>query len=198
MSGYGESYEYDPWGKVLKAPTDQVGAENPIRYAGYYYDTDTGLYYVKARYYSPDLGRWLTKDPDGGDRKDPQSINPYIYVDNDPVNKVDPDGHAWVVVVLVVVGGVLAIKGAYDNYMFIKSIKRLSKKKEEITRKVVRDHKRTGLLRENYPSREITKSLIRTREWQDFRRRSASRFVSWWAGGLTNFYRNNLLKLANQ
>ncbi len=53
------TYQYDPWGKVI----GQTGLEQPIKYAGYYYDTETGLYYVKARYYSPKLGRFLTKDP---------------------------------------------------------------------------------------------------------------------------------------
>ncbi|TEB17026.1 tRNA nuclease WapA precursor [Pelotomaculum sp. FP] len=52
-------YQYDPWGKPLNTPT---GVSQPFRYAGYYYDEETGLYYLKSRYYSPTLGRFLTRD----------------------------------------------------------------------------------------------------------------------------------------
>ena len=56
------SYKYDPWGKIISSTGTY---SQPFRYAGYYYDEETGLYYCKNRYYSPALGRFLTKDSIG-------------------------------------------------------------------------------------------------------------------------------------
>ena len=97
-------YVYDAWGnhKVLNANgteiTDEsfIGNVNPIRYRGYYYDEETGLYYLQSRYYDPEVGRFLNADDI--DYADPTAINGlnlYSYCDNDPVNRVDPTGHFW-------------------------------------------------------------------------------------------------------
>lgn len=85
------TYKYGPWGEFLgKTGTVDI----PFRYAGYYYDNETDLYYLKARYYNPKLGRFLTKDQiDYSDIKDPQSLNLFAYTKNNPVMNVDPDGH---------------------------------------------------------------------------------------------------------
>jgi RHS repeat-associated protein len=95
------SYEYDPWGNHLSA-TETV--ENPYRYAGYRWDGDTGLYYLRARYYSPGDYRFLTTDPDPGDVRDPSSLNPYLYADANPVNKIDPTGEDAIDIGLSVIG----------------------------------------------------------------------------------------------
>ena len=58
-------YKYDSWGKLLSVTgslADTVGQTNPIRYRGYYYDVETGLYYVSSRYYDPEIGRWINAD----------------------------------------------------------------------------------------------------------------------------------------
>jgi RHS repeat-associated protein len=62
--------------------------ENPLRFPGQYYDKETGLHYNYFRYYGPRVGRYLTPDPIGLEG----GINPYIYVLNDPLNKIDPHG----------------------------------------------------------------------------------------------------------
>ncbi len=61
---------------------------NPFRYTGREYDAESGLYYYRARYYDPALGRFLSEDPIGLEG----GINPYAYVGNDPVNNRDPSG----------------------------------------------------------------------------------------------------------
>ena len=77
------SYSYDAWGKV-RSKTETV--ENPIRYCGEYFDEETGLYYLRARYYDPTVGRFISEDPaeDG--------LNWYVYCGNNPVMFVDPSG----------------------------------------------------------------------------------------------------------
>jgi RHS repeat-associated protein len=70
-----------------------LASENPYRYAGYRYDEETGLYYLMARYYDANIGRFLTKDTFRGLEDEPQSLNQYAYTKNNPVMYVDPDGH---------------------------------------------------------------------------------------------------------
>ena len=101
-------YTYDAWGNhTVEDNTDcGLGTLNPFRYRGYYYDTETGLYYLQTRYYDPEIGRFVAIDdaaylaPDtiGG-------LNLYSYCNNNPVMCVDPWGTAaetvWNTAVLV-------------------------------------------------------------------------------------------------
>nr|MDA8212791.1 RHS repeat-associated core domain-containing protein [Clostridia bacterium] len=85
-----ESYKYDPWGKLVSKTGTLY---NPITYSGYYYDEETGLYYLINRYYDPVDGRFLSRDAYQDIERVPATINPYIYALNDPVNYTDPDGN---------------------------------------------------------------------------------------------------------
>ena len=83
-------YYYDAFGVI----TEETGtANNPFRYAGYEYDSETGLYYLKARHYDPNLARFMQEDTYRGNIKDPLSLNLYTYCNNEPVMYYDPSGH---------------------------------------------------------------------------------------------------------
>jgi RHS repeat-associated protein len=84
------TYSYDPWGTVF---TQSETVSNPLRYSGYVYDSESGLYYVMARYYDPGLGRFLTRDALSlANLKDPASLNRYAYCSDNPVLYVDENG----------------------------------------------------------------------------------------------------------
>lgn len=84
------AYEYDSFGNEGNPDSKD---ENPFRYSGEYYDKETGEVYLRARYYQPGLGRFLTRDTYTGEDDDPLSLHLYTYCENDGVNKVDPSGH---------------------------------------------------------------------------------------------------------
>ncbi|WP_236249590.1 RHS repeat-associated core domain-containing protein [Lysinibacillus sphaericus] len=84
-------YTYDAWGNILNQ-SGTMAAINPYRYAGYRYDEKTKFYYLMARYYNPDTGVFLSRDPVRGDTMTPISFNGYSYTNNNPVMNVDPSG----------------------------------------------------------------------------------------------------------
>ena len=93
-------YRYDPWGavKVYDAngteitDTDRIGVMNPLRYRGYYYDTDTGLYYLQSRYYDPAIGRFINADSYASTGQDFIGNNMFTYCKNNPTNCFDITG----------------------------------------------------------------------------------------------------------
>jgi RHS repeat-associated protein len=86
------SYRYDPWGKPEYAEEEASVAGQPIRYASYVYDSETGLYYLQARYYDPVTGRFISQDPVWGEMGSPLSQNLHGYCGGDPINFIDPSG----------------------------------------------------------------------------------------------------------
>ena len=85
------SYTYDPWGSHL---TRSETVSNPFRYAGYRFDEEAGLYYLRRRFYNPELKRFITKDKYRGYIGDPKSLNLYVYVQNNPTKWIDQSGLA--------------------------------------------------------------------------------------------------------
>ena len=83
------TWYYDAFG----VPTEHTGVESPYTYARYRYDDETGLYYLNARMYDPELARFLQEDTYRGEPNDPLSLNLYAYCHNEPLMYSDPTGH---------------------------------------------------------------------------------------------------------
>ena len=88
-------YKYDAWGKcqttVVDSAANTIAALNPFRYRGYYFDTETGFYFLKTRYYDPEIGRFITIDDIS--YLTPERINGlnlYAYCNDNPVMGYDP------------------------------------------------------------------------------------------------------------
>ena len=92
------TYVYDAWGRILSTTgtgANTIGVYNPFRYRGYYYDTETGFYYVSSRYYDPEIGRFINADGYVSTGQGVLGYNMFAYCGNDPVNRKDPTGQFW-------------------------------------------------------------------------------------------------------
>jgi RHS repeat-associated protein len=86
---------YYPFGRTLTA-NPQTSLKVSRQFTGQIKDDETGLYYYNARYYDPELGRFIQADDRIPDLSNPQSYNRYSYVANNPLAYTDPSGHSWV------------------------------------------------------------------------------------------------------
>ena len=114
-------YVYDAWGNCKVVDEDgseliydpsSIAHKNPFRYRGYYYDRETGLYYLNARYYDPQIGRFIS--PDDISYLEPATINGlnlYVYCNNNPVMNADPTGHSAILIGMLIGFGVGALIG---------------------------------------------------------------------------------------
>ncbi len=86
-----QRYEYDAYGNITHRETN---FEQPYTYTGREFDEESGLFFYRARYYDPTVGRFISSDPIGL----AGGLNRYAYVDNNPVNVTDPTGECpWCV-----------------------------------------------------------------------------------------------------
>ena len=117
------TYKYDAFGNI----TEKVEAvSNTFFYSGYEYDEETGLYYLRTRYYNPKTARFTSEDTFNGWYEDPLSLNKYTYAHNNPISYNDPDGMSIL----------SAIKNGYNkakNYVVEKGKKILNSIKEAFT-----------------------------------------------------------------
>lgn len=108
------SYDYDAWGNctVYDSSDAAIGDLNPLRYRGYYYDAETGFYYLQSRYYDPAICRFINADglfTDGF-----VGSNLFAYCVNDPVNTVDPTGNfAITATVALITFGIALVATAF-------------------------------------------------------------------------------------
>ena len=84
-----------------------LGADNPLRYRSYYYDIESGLYYLQSRYYDPELGRFINADSYTSTGQGILGNNMFTYCGNNPVGREDDGGEFWNVVVGAVIGAVV-------------------------------------------------------------------------------------------
>ena len=101
------TYQYTDFGETTIHGDDQ--ADNEVCYTGGIYDQTTGLYYLNARYYDPEDGRFLTEDTYRGDTAKPETGHLYVYCANNPVNYVDPSGHIAVKVANAIAGAAISV-----------------------------------------------------------------------------------------
>jgi RHS repeat-associated protein len=101
-------YTYDPWGVPTVYGDSELAAINPCSYRGYYYDEETGYYYLQSRYYDPKIGRFLNSDAieSLGSAYSIQCFNFFAYCYNTPTSYFDPDGHSPLQWAMAIIGGV--------------------------------------------------------------------------------------------
>ena len=123
------TYTYDAWGNLLTTTGSMattLGEQNPLRYRGYVYDTDTGLYYLQSRYYNPGWGRFINADS-LIDNRGVHTQNVFAYCGNNPVSREDTKGNTSVTLGLALVGGIIgaaisAASSAVTQYVFTGSV----------------------------------------------------------------------------
>src|SRR5208337_766015 len=81
-----DTYDYDAWGNTVNTTASTPSA---YLYRGEQYDSDLGLYYLRARYLNPLSGRFLARDAYRGNRRRPSVLHRYLYAAADPVNRLD-------------------------------------------------------------------------------------------------------------
>jgi RHS repeat-associated protein len=100
-----DSYEYDAFGNKINSTGS---TPNNYLYRGEFFDSDLGLYYMRARYMNPLTGRFMSRDPEDGKFTDPKSLHKYLYAGGDPIDGFDPTGLATMTKPQSGVGGALA------------------------------------------------------------------------------------------
>ena len=114
------SYTYNAWGECsvniytvsnLSDADTYIRNNNPFRYRGYYYDTETGLYYLQSRYYNPEWGRFLNADGYVSTGTGLLGYNMFAYCNNNPIMYVDPSGEIIIDIFLLVLGGAALVVG---------------------------------------------------------------------------------------
>ena len=86
------TYEYDAWGNILSS-SGSLAEINPLRYRGYYYDSETGFYYLQSRYYDPQNRRFINADSYASTGQGFVGTNMFAYCNNSPILFVDHDGN---------------------------------------------------------------------------------------------------------
>ena len=114
------AYAYDAWGNIL-SQSGNMAEKNPLRYRGYYYDSETGFYYLQSRYYDPATRRFINADVYAStDSKDAIACNMFAYCNNNPVIHDDESGECLGLVVLAGIF-VCSVIGGAEAYVSARS-----------------------------------------------------------------------------
>lgn len=113
-----DTYDYDVFGDEVHSTGS---TPNNYLYRGEELDSDLVLYYLRARYYNPLTGRFLSRDPNNGDLSNPVTLHKYLYANGDPVNGADPSGRddtmenpRLFTIAVVATTGVIALRAAIN------------------------------------------------------------------------------------
>ncbi|MEO8847631.1 MAG: RHS repeat-associated core domain-containing protein, partial [Casimicrobiaceae bacterium] len=127
-----DRYAYDAFGQL----TSHVGSTSMShQFAGEQNDAESGLVYLRARYYDPRTGVFLTRDPAEGNPFDPVSMHPYLYASANPVNRIDPSGRETLLELI----NVQSIDTTVEKGEEIQAVRNLEKRAETVTAAVMRD-----------------------------------------------------------
>ncbi len=154
-------YSYDSWGKcTIKQSVSGIAEANAFRYRGYYFDGESGLYYLNSRYYDPIIGRFIS--PDSLDYLDPSAVgglNLYAYCGNNPIMYVDPEGKFLISsIVLTILLGFVLVYGVYAIYTIEKSTHCISNLMDNVGKFLYHVFESVGDFLENI--RQCTKKFL--------------------------------------
>ena len=127
-----DTFDYDAWGGLLDH-SGTSGARH--RFAGEETDLESGLSYLRARYYDPRTRTFLTRDPGAGSAAEPLSLHPYLYASGNPVNRTDPSG-AETLLELSITQAIDKINEAYGQ---IQDLRKLAGRAKDVQVKVARE-----------------------------------------------------------
>ena len=133
------TYEYDAWGNIVSS-SGRLAEINPLRYRGYYYDNETGFYYLQSRYYDPANRRFISADVYASTGQGFVGTNMFAYCVNNPVFLTDEDGNFAIAIgigaaVEAICGGVAA---AGLGIVLLGELERSSKANREAMREAVK------------------------------------------------------------
>ena len=121
-------YSYNAWGEPIYITDNKghdisgdrthVANKNPYRYRGYYYDVETGFYYLKSRYYDPITCRFINQDNLLGANKDVYCYNLFAYCSNNPTNLTDPNGTFAGAIFGLIYAAATVVTTAVTSYAF--------------------------------------------------------------------------------
>lgn len=138
-------YKYNSWGKILSitgSKAGTIGKINPFRYRGYYYDEETGMYYLKNRYYDPEIRRFISADSYISGFNSTM-CNVFCYCGNNPLSNSDPEGTFFKKIV-----------------HFLKSKWKKTKKAVAKVYNFVREHVATFVGTESYQTSKVDEVLV--------------------------------------
>ena len=107
-------YTYNAWGQVMEVTgsmANTLGQQNPLRYRGYVYDTETALYYLQSRYYDPEMGRFINADVLASSGQGILGYNMFAYCGNNPITRADDTGYFFFTALGAAIG---AVTGYFD------------------------------------------------------------------------------------
>ena len=149
------TYEYDAWGNILSS-SGRLAEINPLRYRGYYYDNETGFYYLQSRYYDPVNRRFINADSLAITGQGSLGTNMFAYCNNNPVMLVDSEGTGPVLFVLIIVCSVVMFTSAA-----------LLPTSSEIKNDAERHYSRNERNAVNDSIDDIIKNYTKVEEWAD-------------------------------